>query len=64
MDCKVSALVVTGTFIFGSLGASRNLTPLLLLEEVIAFCLDLRHDPRLMRRVGSLEALVRGESFV
>jgi hypothetical protein len=26
---------------------------------VTAFCLDLRHDPRLMKRVGSLEALVR-----
>jgi hypothetical protein len=56
MDCKVSSLVVAGTFIFSSL-ASRNLTPLLV-KEVTAFCLDLRHDPRLMWRVGSLEALV------
>jgi hypothetical protein len=56
-DCKVSSLVVGGTFIFSSL-ASRNLTPLLL-EEVTALCLDLRHDPWLVRSVGSLEALVR-----
>jgi hypothetical protein len=64
MDCKVSSLMVAvlaaGTFIFSSLASSRSLTPLLLLEEVTAFCLDLRHDdPRLMRRVGSLGSLIR-----
>jgi hypothetical protein len=62
MDCKVSSLVVAGTFIFSSF-ASRNLTPLLL-EEVAAFCLDFRHDPRLMKRVSSLEALVRVMAIV
>jgi hypothetical protein len=53
MDCKVSSLVVLLLLVAGT-------PPLLLLEEVTAFCLDLRHDdPRLMRRAGSLGALVR-----